>query len=572
MWGFPVTWTAAATDTAPLVYQFSVAGPGARPVSIVRDFSSHTSFVWAPMQEGNYTVTVAIKEGFGTSASVATSVPFTILSRVTGTGAVVTQSVQPLVALYSAPPCSTGTMEVIFRAAASPNLPFQATNALPCAPGQSMNFYVAGMKPNTAYYLRHVYLNGSITTGISAPQIFTTGSIPSNVNLPPFSVLKQSAQVSTKEQLIFYSPLPFTGTVQPAIATDLSGNVLWYYNRILVNNFAYTPRLLPGGTLLVEYGDNGSNHATNVLREVDLSGNPIRETNVDRVNEQLVAMGVQPIVTFHHEANRFPNGQTVVLGMRMTTLANGKHIMGDQIIALDANFQVVWTWDGFAHLGTNRLPVLGETCIQDYWPSCPVADPLAIDWMHSNTLGYSPADGNLILSMRNQDWVIKIDYRNGTGMGNVLWRLGQGGDFALAPSFNSTDWFSHQHDVEYVDNTTLSLFDNGNTRCQNGAVAGCHSRGQILTIDETQRVVTPTLSADLGNFSLAFGSAQRLSNGNYSFASGFANPGPTGQSIEVTPTGAIAYIQAAPVGLYRAFRMPTLYGGTALTCACQSGS
>ncbi len=70
---------------------------------------------------------------------------------------------------------------------------------------------------------------------------------------------------------------------------------------------------------------------------------------------------------------------------------------------LDANFQVVWTWDGFAHLDTNRLPILSDTCIEDYWPSCPVADPLAIDWMHSNPLAYSPADGNLILSMRNQD-------------------------------------------------------------------------------------------------------------------------------------------------------------------------
>jgi cation transport ATPase len=38
------------------------------------------------------------------------------------------------------------------------------------------------------------------------------------------------------------------------------------------------------------------------------------------------------------------------------------------------------------------------------------------------------------------------DYRNGAGDGHVVWRLGQGGDFAL----NSTDptaWFSHQHNM-----------------------------------------------------------------------------------------------------------------------------
>ncbi len=33
--------------------------------------------------------------------------------------------------------------------------------------------------------------------------------------------------------------------------------------------------------------------------------------------------------------------------------------------------------------------------------------------------------------MRNQSWILKIDYANGTGTGNVLWKLGQDGDFTL---------------------------------------------------------------------------------------------------------------------------------------------
>src|SRR5207245_7378417 len=62
--------------------------------------------------------------------------------------------------------------------------------------------------------------------------------------------------------------------------------------------------------------------------------------------------------------------------------------------------------------------------------------------------------------LRHQDWVIKIDYRNGAGDGHVIWRLGQGGDFTV----NSTDpnpWFSHQHNAHYIDDHTLILFDNG---------------------------------------------------------------------------------------------------------------
>ncbi len=51
--------------------------------------------------------------------------------------------------------------------------------------------------------------------------------------------------------------------------------------------------------------------------------------------------------------------------------------------------------------------------------------------MHANSIGWSPEDGNLIVSVRDQDWVIKLDYDSGTGNGDILWRLGQGGDFTL---------------------------------------------------------------------------------------------------------------------------------------------
>ena len=84
------------------------------------------------------------------------------------------------------------------------------------------------------------------------------------------------------------------------------------------------------------------------------------------------------------------------------------------VIVLDQNFQVAWVWDPFAWLDTNRLPTLGEG------PG---------DWMHANSIAWSPADGNLVVSMRSQDWVIKIDYANGTGDGHVVWRLGAGRRF-----------------------------------------------------------------------------------------------------------------------------------------------
>ena len=59
---------------------------------------------------------------------------------------------------------------------------------------------------------------------------------------------------------------------------------------------------------------------------------------------------------------------------------------------------------------------------------CPVLG--AVDWLEENAVSWSAADGNLLISLGNQDWVIKIDYGRGRGDGHVIWRLGQGGTSA----------------------------------------------------------------------------------------------------------------------------------------------
>jgi hypothetical protein len=180
-----------------------------------------------------------------------------------------------------------------------------------------------------------------------------------------------------------------------------------------------------------------------------------------------------------------------------------------------------------------------------------------------NAVALSPTDGNLILSVRHQDWVIKIDYRDGAGDGHVVWRLGEGGDFAL----NATDpnpWFSHQHNAHYIDDHTIILFDNGNTR--QASDPNAHSRGQVWALDETNMTATLVLNADLGNYSFRLGSAQRLSNGNYSFMSGSQGqvppPNQFGQSIEVLPGGTPSYVLRFPSPEYRSYRVRTLYEGT----------
>jgi arylsulfate sulfotransferase len=303
------------------------------------------------------------------------------------------------------------------------------------------------------------------------------------------------------------------------------------------------------------------------LREVDLQGLTVRETAVPALNRQLVAMGKDPISYLSHEALRLANGHTLILAPveRILTDVQGSgptDVLGYMVLDLDPNFQIVWTWNAFDFLDPRRKALLGELCADS------VCGPLRLgtvanDWIHANTIARTP-DGNLLISMRHQDWIVKIDYRDGVGTGAVLWRLGREGDFTwLGAGDDPWPWFSHQHQVEVLSDGRIMLYDNANTRKARsfGGVRDTHSRGQVLQLDETARTATLLLNADLGVYSSAWGSAQALANGNYHFMSGLAPPvvGMTSESLEVLPDGTPNYRITWETGAYRSFRMRDIY-------------
>ena len=74
-----------------------------------------------------------------------------------------------------------------------PNQSWSSTAPLPIVPGESTNFLVAGMLPNTTYLMRHVLDDGTT----SAPLTFTTGSLPTNLTFPTFTVQQAPAPART---------------------------------------------------------------------------------------------------------------------------------------------------------------------------------------------------------------------------------------------------------------------------------------------------------------------------------------------------------------------------------------
>ncbi len=567
--GERITWTATAANCgAAPVYQFSIAGRHGRsehaPVhhhfAMVRDFSLDKSFAWAPMEEGVYEVSVKVKDGFDGVMATSTVVSDMVSSRVTGENAVVTPTLNPLVALYSAPACEHGAIRVWFRPAAGPvDAPWTRTNTLPCVPELSRNFVVAGMLANTTYVMVHG--RGEDQTGSAA--LFTTATPPATLSIPAFTIRQAPGPGADLGRSVIYHSLaarPAANQVN-LLATDLSARLEWYYDPLSsgligIGNPGSNP--LPNGTVLLGGRDSHRTLGLNVLREIDLAGNPLRETNIDAVNAQLKARGQEIIYGFHHEFSRLPNGQVVTLGWTQRTIdvsGTPTRYAGDMVLVLDEDLQVVWTWDAFDHLDVARGPVLGELCVLGGGP-CPLIG--AVDWLHENAVSWSPTDGNLLISVRHQDWVIKIDYADGTGDGHVIWRLGQGGDFAVNAS-DPSPWFSHQHYPHYLANGALLLFDNGNTR--RAGDPNAHSRGQVWKLDEDAMTATLEFNVDLGNYSPELGAAQRMPNGDYVFDSGSQGPNPNqfAQSIEVLADGTKTYVQEVAARDYRSFRMRSLY-------------
>jgi arylsulfate sulfotransferase len=543
--GTVVTWRVIVLNPDPgtLWYRFSAHASG-KDSRVVKDYGPDTTFDWtASNHEGLYVVEVSVRNN-ATGDTANDVAAFQMQSRVDGGQPVITPTSHPLVFLYSAPPCQANArMKVQFTSADGA---VRSTPIQDCQPGLSMNFYLAGLRPEMEYSVKHIIDTGSAP--VNGPVLaMTTSRVP--LQLAAQTVL-QPAPTPSPDGILLQATI-----MTNSLATDLNGNLVWYYP----GNVTFITRPEPGGYFFAIVQNQVGDQSQQSVREFDLTGLTVLETNAARVNEQLTALGMRSISAFHHEARRLPDGRILVLGAveQILTDVQGPgpvDVLGDMIIVLDSNLQVVWAWDAFDHLDVRRLATLNDQCAPGSCPSL-FLDVAANDWLHGNSVQQTP-DGNLLYSARSQDWVIKIDYQKGVGSGGIIWRLGKDGDFQI----NSTDpspWFSHQHDPQFLaDNTTLLLFDNGNVR--NFADPSANSRGQVIQLDEQNRIANLVVNVDMGQYSFALGAAQKLPNGDYHFDVGYLVDG-TSIAMEVDPSGNTVYALHADAPVYRSFRMRNLY-------------
>ena len=439
------------------------------------------------------------------------------------------------------------------------------------AGGGPVSILVAGMRGFTTYHMRAIAELSDGAEFDDADHTFTTGGVPAT-RMPQLTITQPGSLAPNPgvEMLSLIQlgapPLPADQNQLHAAVVDLEGNLIWYYDFDpdgTLGGGVDPIKLLPNGNMLVLRWPPEHN----LLEEVTLEGEVIRSVDGATLSDRLAQAGFSLSVTYlHHAVAVLPNGHFIVLAAHIKQFTDlpgypgTTTVDGDALIDLDENWNPVWAWDTFDHLDVNRHP-LG-------FPP---------DWTHSNAVIYSPDDGNLLLSMRNQHWLIKIDYEDGQGNGDVLWRFGYQGDFTL-DSGAPAAWQYGQHFPIFLSPDTvgifrLGFFDNGNNRvlddagtiCGSTGAPPCYSRVPIFSVNETTKMVHVDWEDKLEVFSGALGSMQILDNGNVEFDAGITQAFPATALIrevtQETPPQTVWQMDLTGQVAYRALRIPSLYPG-----------
>jgi arylsulfate sulfotransferase len=443
------------------------------------------------------------------------------------------------------------------------------------ADGGPTTVLVAGMLANTLYDIQGVVSLPDGTTFSDANKTFTT------------------TQSVTSGTATFTATTTPGKTPQPGIeimsalalgyAIDLDGNTIWaipfigttttddlnpikplangdYINVIgaLSQDPLNPPSILPG--------------TNEVIQEVDLTGTTVRELDIATLQTNLTAAGYDlTLQTLHHDVTINPvTGHWIVLSnvfqtfQSVTGESGPQNVLGDVIIDVDPsnNFAVDWVWNAFDHLDVNRHPFM--------FP----------DWTHANAIVYSPSDHQLIVSIRHQNWVVKLDYEDAGGSGNILWHLGYEGDFSLVNGTSPQDWQYAQHGPNLTTPNSsgsfgLAIMDNGDDRvfpanftCPVALTQNIclYSRAIAYQVDENTLTATLTTNNLSPYYSFFGGDAHVLANGDleYDFAGANVNGTDEGYIAEYTPganSQLVFSLLANGQEEYRAFRQGSLYPG-----------
>lgn len=350
---------------------------------------------------------------------------------------------------------------------------------------------------------------------------FTTGTyVTAPGDLPIFTVEAADNGIADGYIFITYFNYYSSSPVQPyQLILDNEGQPI-YFNRI---GTTFDFKVQPNGNITYFDSTGGVRRYLEVNNQYQIINSYQAGNDYD---------------TDNHDLQLLDNGNWLILSddariIDMSVIVPGGDpnavVVGCVVQEIDTAGNVVFEWNSFDHVPiTDSYSDLTASLFR---------------YVHCNSIE-SDFDGNLLMSSRHLQQVIKIDRQTG----EIMWRLGgMQNDF----TFTNDPGFYYQHDARRLPNGNLTLFDNRT------AVSPVYSRAVEYAIDEQNftatrvRVYRRTPDA-YGPF---MGNFRYLPNGNRLIGWG-------GSSIpiltEVNDADEIVFelSTAFPNGSYRAFRFP----------------
>lgn len=259
----------------------------------------------------------------------------------------------------------------------------------------------------------------------------------------------------------------------------------------------------------------------------DTSFNPI--DSIDNVEDLFPSVHVSVILPNGHYLFTSYEGYNVDMSKVIEGGNPNALVAGAILYELDADKNVIFKWRSWDH-----IPVLDS-----YQP---LKDYLNITTLYSNFNSVDiDHDGNFLLCNRLLSEILKIN-RN---TGEIIWRLGgKHNDFAFInerPEYLDMP-FSMQHDIRFLPNGNVTIFDNGDQHDPP------QSRAIEYKLDEDNMTATLVWEhiSDHLLFATSTGSAHRLPNGNTAVGWGTIPANPKRDYVEIAPDGTIELELALP--------------------------
>ncbi|KRK35006.1 aryl-sulfate sulfotransferase [Levilactobacillus parabrevis] len=347
---------------------------------------------------------------------------------------------------------------------------------------------------------------------------------------------------------------------------DAKGQVRWYSTKPISHVF----KQLANKHLLLNTKVKTSDSKSNALQETDFYGRVYHQYNMNGLfpsKDDPSKLANNTVI--HHDAIELPNHNFL-----LTVDDGSKKFVEDTMIEVDRN-------TGKIKKVIDLKRILPKSAYENY-NGTHRADG-KIDWFHQNSMYYNRKNGELIISGRNQDMMLAINYKT-TKLKWILAapeKLPQSyHKYLLKPTTKHYRYNGGQHAVMLINTAKntgskidLEFYDN-NVPVTRGKTKQSKqwSAGEIVSIDQLKKTVTKTWSfgRTLGkrNFTNIVGSSYDVGKGNTLIGFGYADHGKRSEFVEVNRKTKQIVFDVDRTGFrhgdwsYRAQRM-TLYPGSA---------